>query len=59
LLEDEGLGRFAENLPPIGVETLLTDLLVAETFMEWLQTREVSSALPIANWPVLAKLLES
>jgi hypothetical protein len=59
LLEDEGLGRFAEDLPLIGVETLLTDLRVADNFLEWLQTREVSPALPIANWPVLAKLLES
>ena len=57
LLEDEGLGRFAEELPPIGVETLLTELRVADNFTKWLQTREVSSAFPIANWPALAALI--
>jgi ATP-dependent helicase Lhr and Lhr-like helicase len=57
LLEDEGLGRFAEELPSIGVETLLANLRVADNFMEWLQSREVSGILPISNWPALAALI--
>jgi len=59
LLEDEGLGRFAEDLPTVGVETLLAEMRVATNFAEWLQTRKVSSAVPITNYPVLANLLKS
>jgi hypothetical protein len=57
LLEDEGLGRFAEDLPTIGIETLLTDLQIINKFMAWINTREVSSLSPIAKWPALTSLL--
>lgn len=57
MLEDEGLGRFADDLPIIGVETLLANLRVADNFMEWLKTREFSSTLPISCWPTLVALI--
>ena len=57
LLEDEGLGRFAENLPELGVSTLVTDLRVGERFMEWITTRYVTRPTPIRNWEWLKSLL--
>ena len=57
LLEDEGLGRFADNLPDAGVEAMLNDLRVADHFMEWIKSRETSSVLPISKWPTLAALI--
>jgi hypothetical protein len=57
LLEDEGIGRFAENLPGAGVEAMLDDLRVTDHFMTWIRSRETSTVLPMANWPTLAALL--
>jgi ATP-dependent Lhr-like helicase len=57
LLEDEGLGRFAEDLPTIGIETLLADLQISDKFAAWVNTREISPATPIAKLPTLATLL--
>jgi hypothetical protein len=57
LLEDAGLGRFAEDLPAVGIEALLADSQFSDKFATWVFTREVSPSSPIAKWPVLAKLL--
>lgn len=57
MLEDEGLCRFADDLPIIGVETLLANLRVADNFMEWIKTRESSSVLPISCLPTLVVLV--
>jgi hypothetical protein len=57
LLGDEGIGRFAEELPKAGVEAMLGDLRVADHFMTWIRSRKTSTALPMAKWPTLAALL--
>ncbi len=57
LLEDQGLGRFADALPSIGIETLLTDLGINQKFSTWINTREICPLSPIEKWPTLANLL--
>ena len=59
LLEDEGLGRFAEDLPVAGVEALLAELKVGAKFTTWAGTREVGALTPIEKWPLLGRLLGS
>lgn len=57
LFEDEGLGRFAENLPPAGLEALLAELQVGPQFVNWASTREVGASSSIEQWPLLRQLL--
>jgi len=57
LLEDEGLGRFAEDVPIIGIETLLEDLQASGNFVTWINTREVPPLSTIGKWPALERLL--
>jgi hypothetical protein len=57
LLEDEGLGRFAEDLPEAGVEALLAELGMSSKFTTWASTREVGAVSPIEKWPLLRQLL--
>jgi hypothetical protein len=59
LLEDEGLGRFAEDLPEAGVEALLAELKIGLKFTTWASTREVTALSPIEEWPLLMCLLAS
>ena len=56
-LEDEGLGRFAENLPEQGVVALLSALRVRERFTEWITSRQVIASRPICEWKHLKSLL--
>lgn len=57
VLEDEGLGRFAEDLPPAGVEALLAELEMGSKFTTWAGTRDVGPVTPIEQWPLLRQLL--
>jgi hypothetical protein len=57
LLEDEGLGRFAEDLPEPGVEALLAELEMGAKFTAWAGAREAGTASPIEKWPLLGQLL--
>ena len=57
LVEDGGLGRFAEDLPEAGVEALLAELEMGSKFMTWASTREVGAVTPIEKWPLLRQLL--
>lgn len=57
LLEDEGLGRFAEDLPEPGVEALLAELEMSSKFTAWAGAREAGTASPIEKWPLLGQLL--
>jgi ATP-dependent Lhr-like helicase len=57
LLEDEGLGRFAEDLPAAGVDALLAEFEMGAKFQKWAGTREVSAVTPIEKWPLLRRLL--
>jgi len=59
LLEDEGLGRFAEDLPEAGVEALLAELMVGSKFTSWASTREVGALSAIEKWPLLQQLLST
>jgi len=58
LLEDEGLGRFAEELPEAGLEALLAELKMSSKFLTWASTREVAAASPVDEWPSLRHLLD-
>ena len=57
LLEDEGLGRFAEDLPAVGVEALLAELEIGSKFSTWASTREVSPMCQVEGWPALRQLV--
>jgi hypothetical protein len=57
LLEDEGLGRFAEDLPEAGVEAMLAELEMISRITNWVSTREVAPLSPIEKWPLLRQLL--
>jgi hypothetical protein len=57
LLEDEGLGRFAEDLPEAGVEALFTELKMSSKFTVWASTRELTALSPIEDWPLLRQLV--
>lgn len=57
LLEDEGLGRFAEDLPEAGVEALIGELKVGSQLAAWASAREISALSPIQEWPALQNLL--
>ena len=46
LLEDEGLGRFADCLPPTGVEALTHELAICDRFTRWLRSRRITAASP-------------
>lgn len=57
LLEDEGLGRFANNLPEPGVVALVSALKVGERFIEWITTRQIAAPQPICERAGLKLLL--
>ena len=57
LLEDDGLGRFAEDLPEAGVEALLAELEMSSRFWTWASAREAGTVSPIEKWPLLGRLL--
>ena len=57
LLQDEGLGRFADNLPEPGVAALLSALRVRDRFTEWITTRQVTPPQPISERVWLKSLL--
>jgi len=57
LLNDEGLGRFAEHLSIAGIESMLRELRFADRFRNWLRTRFIPPAKPLAEHPNLAALL--
>ena len=57
LLEDDGLGRFAEDLPEAGVEALLAELEMSSRFWPWASAREAGTVSPIEKWPLLGRLL--
>ncbi len=57
LLDDEAPGRFAEHLPPTGVESMLNELGFAVRFKNWLTTRLILSEKPLGELPNLAALL--
>ena len=59
LLEDEGQGRFVEDLPEAGVEALLAELRIDQKFTTWAAAREVLPVSPIEKWPALKNLLAS
>lgn len=42
LLEEVGLGRFVDDLPTIGIETMLSEFQFHERLGTWLSTRQVS-----------------
>lgn len=58
LLGDEGIGRFAEDLPEAGVAAMLGDMEVADKFMAWITSRQVGDISPISDWPALAQLIQ-
>ena len=58
LLEDEGVGKFAADLPEAGVEAMCVDLRVADRFTQWLRSREPGDISPIAAWPTLERLFQ-
>jgi len=57
LLEEEGPGRFAEDLPAAGVDALLVELEFGSRFGIWASTRDVGTLSPIEKWPLLQQLL--
>lgn len=57
LLEDEGLGRFADALPEQGVVALVSALRVAQRFAAWIATRQITPAQPICTRVGLESLL--
>jgi hypothetical protein len=57
LLEDEGLGRFADDLPEPGVVALASAFRVSERFVEWITTRQVTPPQPISERACLKSLL--
>jgi hypothetical protein len=57
LLEDEGVGRFAEDLPGVGIEALLAELKLGFKFAAWASTRQVGPLSPIEKWPTLRDLM--
>ena len=56
LLEDEGLGRFADELPPAGVKALTESLGISVRLTNWLLTRRVTAANSLEKWPSLQRL---
>lgn len=58
LLGDEGVGRFADHLPEDGVAAMLSDMKVAENFMDWIKSRQVGDISPFSNWPMLRQLIQ-
>ncbi|MBM4257416.1 MAG: DEAD/DEAH box helicase [Deltaproteobacteria bacterium] len=57
LIEDEGLGRFAEDVSDIGVKAMLAELHVGDHFRDWIESRRVERATPIAVRPTLEAIL--
>lgn len=57
LIEDEGLGRFAEDVSDIGVKAMLAELQVGDHFKAWIEGRKVEMANSIAAWPTLKAML--
>src|SRR5439155_868192 len=57
LLEDEGLGRFAAELPEQTVQNLLAELRVSDRFQEWLRTRVITSLGPRSERPNYSQIL--
>jgi ATP-dependent Lhr-like helicase len=55
-LDEEGLGRFAENVTETGVRAMLADLRACHQFIKWVKTRETSNPSEVVNWPALAGL---
>ena len=56
VLEDEGLGRFAEAVPAAGRDAMLNELNVENRFTDWITLREISPIADIGEFPQLASL---
>ena len=57
LLEDDGLGRFAEDLPSVGIQNMILESRIGSRLSMWLSTRHFQHTQPIREWPTLNKLL--
>jgi len=58
LLEDEGLGRFADALPSAGVQAMTAVLGFTTLLTDWLRTRRIVATTSLEKWPNIMKLLK-
>jgi ATP-dependent Lhr-like helicase len=58
LIEDESLGKFADELPMVGIERLIQESCFEERIRKWIGTRQVSGAVSVSELPILGALLD-
>lgn len=57
LLDDQGMGRFARSLLPVGIEAMVQEAGFATHFIQWLTRRSIPAARRLADFPGLERLV--